>query len=74
MNSKDRLDQYTKEGCARVFAFKVANILHSYTMELGFHGLSDHHSPLLYSHEHYYQEGRAILTSVLMSCGLKEIP
>ena len=41
MTSKDRFDQYTKEGCARVFAFKVANILHSYTIEHGLHGLSD---------------------------------
>lgn len=32
MTSKDKYDQYTKEGCARVFAFKMANILHSYTI------------------------------------------
>lgn len=55
MNSKDKYDQYTKEGCARVFAFKMAHILHSYTIELGFHGLSDSASNLLYSAQDYYR-------------------
>jgi len=74
MNSKDKYDQYTKEGCARVFAFKTANILHSYTLELGFHGLSNHNDSFLYNYQDYYSEGRAILTSVLMSCGIKDLP
>ena len=54
MNSKDKYDQYTKEGCARVFAFKTANILHSYTLELGFHGLSNHNNSFLYNYHDYY--------------------
>lgn len=41
MSSKDRFDMYTKEGCARVYAFKIANILHSYTIEMGFHACTD---------------------------------
>lgn len=52
----------------------MANILHSYTIEFGFHGLSDHTSQFLYSAEDYYREGTDILISVLMSCGLKEAP
>jgi hypothetical protein len=74
MTAKDKNDHYSKEGCARVFAFKAAGILHSYTVEHGFHGLSSKESPLLFSPEDYYQEGTAILISVLMTCGLKEPP
>lgn len=41
MSSKDKYDMYSKEGCARVYAFKTANILHSYTVEMGFHGCTE---------------------------------
>lgn len=72
MAAKDKHDPYTKEGCARVFAFKLAGILHSYTVELGYHGLSDPLSTLTYSPELYYEEGIAIMSTVLTSCGLRE--
>ena len=71
MGSKDKHDTYTKEGCARVFAFKLSGIVHSYTLEQGFHGLSDPSSEVIFSHEHYENEGRSMLVAVLMSCGLK---
>ena len=58
MSSKDRHDMYTKEGCARVYAFKTANILHSYTIEMGFHGCtaSNNHikDNFIYDQESYY--------------------
>ena len=37
MNSKDRYEDMTKEGCGRVILYKSFNIAHSYTLELGFH-------------------------------------
>jgi len=52
MGSKDKYDTYTKEGCARVYAFHLSGIVHSYTLEQGFHGLS--HSPTFkYDQEQY---------------------
>lgn len=37
MASRDRYEDMTKEGAGRVVAYTHANILHSYTFELGFH-------------------------------------
>ena len=37
MSSKDRTETLTKEGCARVNVSKITNIIHSYTLECGFH-------------------------------------
>lgn len=50
---------YTKEGCARVYAFRTASILHSYTIEMGFHGCTSlegqDSNDFQYSEESYYQ-------------------
>jgi len=32
MKTKHKLDVYTKEGCARVYAFNTGNVIHSYTV------------------------------------------
>jgi|JI6StandDraft_1071083.scaffolds.fasta_scaffold04024_11 hypothetical protein len=37
MKAKEKADDYSKEGCARVFMYKKFNIVHSYTLECGFH-------------------------------------
>ena len=37
MTSKDRLEEKTKEGCGRVNLYKICGIVHSYTLECGFH-------------------------------------
>jgi len=37
MSSKDKMETMTKEGCGRVNAYKVSGIIHSYTLECGFH-------------------------------------
>lgn len=37
MKAKEKADDYSKEGCARVFMYKTFNIIHSYTIECGFH-------------------------------------
>lgn len=37
MSSKDKLEPLTKEGCSRVIAYKNYKIIHSYTLECGFH-------------------------------------
>jgi hypothetical protein len=37
MNSKDRGETLTKEGAGRVCVYKTSNIIHSYTLECGFH-------------------------------------
>ncbi|EAR93059.2 zinc carboxypeptidase family protein (macronuclear) [Tetrahymena thermophila SB210] len=37
MKSKDRQDDLTKEGCGRVFVYQTSRIVHSYTLECGFH-------------------------------------
>jgi hypothetical protein len=34
---QDRFEEMTKEGCGRVFVFNTTNIIHSYTLECGFH-------------------------------------
>jgi hypothetical protein len=34
---KEKADNYSKEGCARIFMYKKFNIVHSYTVECGFH-------------------------------------
>ena len=74
MSSKDRHDMYTKEGCARVYAFKTANILHAYTIEMGFHACTSSNSNMnenfIYDKDSYYAEGVAVLESVLESCGI----
>lgn len=36
MKAKDRLDTYSKEGCARVYIHKLFNLIHSYTVECGY--------------------------------------
>jgi cytosolic carboxypeptidase protein 5 len=35
MNSKDRNEERTKEGCGRVVMHRMANIIHSYSLECG---------------------------------------
>lgn len=35
---KDANELLSKEGCGRVVAYLIAGIVHSYTLELGFHG------------------------------------
>lgn len=35
MNSKDRNEERTKEGCGRVVMHRIANIIHSYSLECG---------------------------------------
>lgn len=37
MNFKDANELMTKEGCGRVVAYRTTGIVHSYTLELGFH-------------------------------------
>lgn len=37
MNFKDRFEDMSKEGCGRVAIYKLGNIIHSYTLECGFH-------------------------------------
>lgn len=37
MTSKDRMEEKTKEGCGRVNIHKICGIVHSYTLECGFH-------------------------------------
>ncbi|EGR33126.1 zinc carboxypeptidase family protein, putative [Ichthyophthirius multifiliis] len=34
---QDKLEELTKEGCGRVYLYQVTKILHSYTLECGFH-------------------------------------
>jgi len=34
---KDRFEPISKEGCGRVNIYKINNIIHSYTLELGYH-------------------------------------
>ena len=36
MSAKDRNDKFSKEGCGRVYAHKLFNIVHSYTVECGY--------------------------------------
>ena len=35
MNARDRGEDMTKEGCGRVVVYRLANIVHSYTLECG---------------------------------------
>ena len=37
MRARDKSEKLTKEGCARVFAYKKCNIPHSYTLEMAYH-------------------------------------
>jgi hypothetical protein len=37
MKMKDRFEELTKEGCGRVFAHKCSGMIHSFTLELGYH-------------------------------------
>lgn len=37
MTSKDKQDVLSKKGCGRVFAYKEAGIVHSYTVECGYY-------------------------------------
>lgn len=37
MTFKDSNENMTKEGCGRVVAYRTTGIVHSYTLELGFH-------------------------------------
>lgn len=32
MNAKDRFEDMTKEGCGRVVMYRLANIIHSYSL------------------------------------------
>lgn len=35
MNAKDKNEDLTKEGCGRVVMYKLAKIIHSYSVECG---------------------------------------
>ena len=37
MNAKDKGETLTKEGAGRVCIYKICNIIHSYTLECGYH-------------------------------------
>jgi len=37
MFARDRGEKLTKEGAGRVCVYKIANLIHSYTLECGFH-------------------------------------
>lgn len=37
MKHKDRFEELTKEGCGRVFAHRCSGMIHSFTLELGYH-------------------------------------
>lgn len=37
MFARDRGEKLTKEGAGRVCVYKISNIIHSYTLECGFH-------------------------------------
>lgn len=37
MSARDRGEKLTKEGAARVCVYRISNIIHSYTLECGFH-------------------------------------
>jgi hypothetical protein len=37
MKSKDRTEEFTKEGCSRVVVARLCGITHSYTLECGYH-------------------------------------
>lgn len=37
MGYKDRQEFKTKEGCGRVVVHRLANVLHSYTVECGYY-------------------------------------
>lgn len=45
MSAKDRNEDRTKEGCGRVCFFKEYGLIHSYTLECGFHS-NNYISPL----------------------------
>ncbi len=36
MTAKDKHDNYTKEGCARVYYHSLFKMIHSYTVECGY--------------------------------------
>jgi len=36
MIAKDKYDNFTKEGCARVFYYNLFKFIHSYTVECGY--------------------------------------
>ena len=46
MKAKDRNEDISKEGCARVVFYKELGIVHSYTLECGYH-LNSYDNPLL---------------------------
>lgn len=37
MNHKDKYEALSKDNCGRVFAYKSSGIIHSFTLELGYH-------------------------------------
>jgi len=37
MKCKDKADTRGKDGCGRVFAYQKYNLVHSYTLECGYH-------------------------------------
>lgn len=44
MKAKDRYEELTKEGCGRVFAYRCSGMIHSFTLELGYHFTNNTHS------------------------------
>lgn len=48
MTVKDRNEELTKEGCGRVCFYKTYGLIHSYTLEMGFHS-SNYVTPLSFA-------------------------
>jgi hypothetical protein len=48
MNTRDRNEDLTKEGCGRVIFYKNYGLIHSYTLECGFHS-SNYVTPLAFA-------------------------
>ena len=37
MKAKDKSDSRTKDGCGRVYGYQKYGLIHSYTLEMGYH-------------------------------------
>lgn len=61
-------DKKTKEGSARVSTYRDCNLIHSYTLEFGYHqnkGTSDNPPKEFYKKSNYKQLGRCLLVTLL---------
>jgi len=45
MYARDRGEKLTKEGAGRVSVYRMCNIIHSYTLECGFHYYTKNENP-----------------------------